>query len=230
MKKYTPRAIWARICQIGLVKRLREDTVARENTILYGSLLFNLAYATLLLGLGIFHKTLWFSSLSIYYILLALMRFFLLRHLKCYTLCEKMRLERLKCRFCGIVLLLTSLALGVITFFMVYWERGFVHHEITTIALATYTFTSLTLAIIGIVKYRKYNSPVLFASRAVALSSASVAMLTLTSTMLTVFGSGSAQGSFEKIMIGATGVAVISFVVTMAIIMIIKSKKTNEDI
>ena len=67
-------------------------------------------------------------------------------------------------------------------------NRTFHHHEITTIALAAYTFTSLTFAIINTVKYRKYHSPVYSASKAISLASACVSLLTLESTMLTTFG------------------------------------------
>ncbi len=216
-----------KVNEIKVVKRWKNDTMFRENTTLYGSLLFNFAYSAFLLGLGIFHKTFWFYSLAGYYSLLALMRFFLLKHMKRYELCEKMHLERLKCRFCGIVLILMSLALGAIVFFMVYWERTFVHHEITTIALATFTFTSLTMAIINIVKYRKYNSPVLYASKIVSLTSACVSMLILTSTMLTSF-SDAGQDEFTKITLALTGIGVILVDIAMAIILIIISKRTEE--
>ena len=49
----------------------------------------------------------------------------------------------------GIVFLIMNLALALIIFFMVYWNRTFHRHEITTIALAAYTFTSLAFAIVS---------------------------------------------------------------------------------
>ena len=128
-----------------------------------------------------------------------------------------------------------SLALSLITFFMVYLGRTFVHHMITTIAMAAYTFTSLTFAIINLVRYRKYDSPVFSAAKAISLAAALVSMLTLESTMLTVFGDGTMSKSDVQWMLGASGGAICAFVVGMAINMIahgiknLKQYKTNKE-
>ena len=108
---------------------------------------------------------------------------------------------------------------------MVYWNRTFEHHEITTITLAAYTFTTFTFAIINTVKYRKYNSPVLSAGKAVSLAAGAVSMLTLESTMLTTFNDGSMDLPSRKIMLGCTGAAVSVFIIVMAIYMIVQSNK-----
>ena len=148
----------------------QDDTRLRVNVSLYGTLIYNTAYALLQLGMGFWHHTFWFYSLAGYYISLAVMRFFLVRHTSKHKPGEKMLDELIKYRACGIVFLIMNLALALMIFFMVYWNRTFNHHEITTIALAAYTFTSLTLAIINTVKYRKYNSPVYSASKAISLA------------------------------------------------------------
>ena len=150
----------------------QNDHRLRVNVSLYGTLIYNTAYALLQLGMGFWHHTFWFYSLAGYYISLAVMRFFLVRHTSKHKPGEKMQVELLKYRACGIVFLIMNLAIALIIFFMVYWNRTFHHHEITTIALAAYTFTSLTRAIINTVKYRKYNSPVYSASKAISLASA----------------------------------------------------------
>ncbi len=201
-----------------------EDVRLRTNLTLYGSLLWNTAYALFQLWLGIFHSTFWFYSLAGYYICLALMRVFLVSHTRKYTAGEKMLDELKKYRICGWVFLAMNLALTLIIFFMVYWNRTFKHHEITTIAMAAYTFTSFTFAIMGIVKYRKYESPVFSASKAISLAAACVSMLTLTSTMLTTFGE--ADGLlFRRIMLGSLGGTVSAFIIAMAIYMIVQGTK-----
>ena len=118
-----------------------------------------------------------------------------------------------------------NLALALIIFFMVYWNRTFNHHEITTIALAAYTFTSLTIAIINTVKYRKYNSPVYSASKAISLASATVSVLTLESTMLTTFNNGTMDLTTRRIMLGASGGVISVFIIAMAIYMIVHGTK-----
>lgn len=203
----------------------QDDTRLRMNVSLYGTLIWNTAYAVFQLGLGLWHHTFWYYSLSGYYIALAIMRFFLVRHTRRHKPGEKMREELIKYRACGSAFLVMNIALTLIIFFMVYWNRSFIHHEITTIALAAYTFTAFIMAVINIVKYRKYNSPVYSASKAISLASACVSMLTLESTMLTTFSDGTMGLTARRIMLGASGGVISVFIIVMAIYMIVQSSK-----
>jgi len=207
------------------LKIWQEDTRLRVNVSLYGTLIWNTAYAVLQLGLGFWHHTFWFFSFAGYYIALAVMRFFLVRHTSKHKPGEKMREELIKYRTCGWIFLQINLTLSVMVFFMVYWNRTFHHHEITTITMAAYTFTAFTMAIINICKYRKYNSPVYSASKTISLAAACVSMLTLQSTMLTTFGDGSIDALTRKILLGSTGWVVSVFIIVMAIYMIVQSGK-----
>lgn len=203
----------------------REDTHLRIKLSLYGTLIWNTAYAVFQLGLGFFHGSFWFHSLAGYYIFLAVMRFFLLRHTVRHKAGEKMRQELLKYRACGIIFLVMNLALTLMIFFMVYWNKTFNHHEITAIAMAAYTFTAFTMAIINIIKYRKFGSPIYSAAKSISLASACVSMLTLESTMLTTFGDGTMDMFSRKIMLGATGGVISAFIIGMAVYMIVQSNK-----
>ena len=211
-------------------RKWQDDTRLRVNVSLYGSFFWNIAYALFQLWLGFYHHTFWFYSLGAYYICLAVMRFFLLLHTRKYAPGEKMCEELIKYRACGIVFLLMNLALALIVFFMVYWNRTFEHHMITAIAMAAYTFTAFTVAIVNIVKYRKYNSPVFSASKAISFAAACVSMLTLASTMLTTFGDGTMGSIEQKIMLGSIGFAVSAVVVAMAITMIVQGTKKLKNI
>ena len=210
-------------------RRWQDDTRLRVNVSLYGSLAWNALYGLFQLWLGFYHHTFWFYSLGAYYICLGVMRFFLARHTTRYAPGERMQTELKKYRACGIVFLVMNLALALIIFFMVYWNRTFEHHMITTIAMAAYTFTALTTAIINVIKYRKYNSPVFSASKAISLAAALVSMLTLESTMLTPFGDGTMTVVAQKWMLGATGGVVSLLIVATAIYMIaVGTKKLKE--
>ena len=206
-------------------RRWLEDANLRVNVSLYGSLLWNVAYGILQLWLGYYHATFWFYSLAGYYISLAVMRFFLVRYTSKNRAGERLRAELIRYRVCGVIFLVMNLALSLMVFFMVYWNRTFIHHEITTIAMAAYTFTAFTVAIVNIVKYRKYNSPVYLASKTIDLTAACVSMLTLTSTMLTTFGDGTMSLVDRKIMLGAVGGLICAAVIVMAIFMIVQSTK-----
>ena len=206
-------------------RRWQDDARLRVNVSLYGSLVWNALYGIFQLWLGFFHHTFWFYSLGAYYVCLAAMRFFLLGHTRKFVPGEKMRSELIKYRACGWVFLIMNLALALIIFFMVYWNRTFQHHMITAIAMAAYTFTAFTVAIVNVVKYRKYNSPVFSASKAISLAAALVSMLTLESTMLTTFSDGTMTATEQKWMLGATGGVISILIVATAIYMIVIGTK-----
>ena len=207
-----------------------DDTRLRVNVSLYGSLIWNALYGIFQLWLGFYHSTFWFYSLGAYYICLGAMRFFLARHTTRYAPGERIRTELVKYRTCGVVFLLMNLALALIIFFMVYFNRTFMHHMITAIAMAAYTFTTLATAIVNVIKYRKYNSPVFSASKAISLAAALVSMLTLESTMFTTFGDGTMSATSQKWMLGATGGAISVLIVATAIYMIVSGTKKLKEL
>jgi len=208
-----------------IAKRWFSDAHLRVKLSLYVSVTQNAAYALFQLFLGIYHNTFWFYSLAGYYISLALMRFFLLRHVVKHNAGERMRSELIRYRACGIIFLVMNLALTTMIFFMVFWNRTFEHHEITTICMAAYTFTAFTFAILSIIKYRKYNSPVYSASKAISLAAALVSLLTLESTMLTTFGGDKMDAMTNKMLLGCSGGVISAAIIAMAVYMIVHSTK-----
>ncbi len=201
------------------------DIRLRMNVSLYGTLIWNVAYAVFQLCLGLYHASFWYYSMAGYYICLGVMRFYLSRHIRRHKVGEKIREELIIYRNCGIVFLVMNLSLTLMVFFMVYFDRTFIHHEITTIAMAAYTFTTFTFAIINIVKNRQYKSPVYSASKAVSLAAACVSMLTLETTMLTTFGDGTMKPLSRKILLGGSGGVISVFIIIMAIYMIVRATK-----
>lgn len=134
-----------------------------------------------------------------------------------------MRQEFTHYRTCGWIFLLMNLALSGMMLLMIHENRMVRHHEITTISMAAYTFTSLTMAIVNVVRYRKYNSPVFSASKAISLAAACVSMLTLESTMLTTFSGVDMTAQDQTLFLAISGGAVSAFIVAMAIYMIVKA-------
>lgn len=201
------------------------DTRLRMNASLLFATLWNAGYGILQLGLGVYHRSAWFYSLAGYYICLALMRFFLVRHSVKNHPGEKMREELRKYRTCGWIFLLMNLALSVMMFYMVAKDHAVRHHEITTISMAAYTFLTFTVAIINVIRYRKYESPIFSAAKAISLAAASVSMLTLESTMLVTFSGDGLPTLTRRLFMGISGAAVFLFIIAMAIYMIVQSTK-----
>ena len=85
-------------------------------------------------------------------------------------------------------------------------DRGIVLHEIVMIAMAAYSFTKITLAIINLIKAQKSTSAKLITLRNISLSDACVSIFALQRSMLVSF-----EGMTEleiQIMNLATGSAV----------------------
>lgn len=201
------------------------DARIRVNTSLAASFLWNTGYAALQLGLGIYHGSAWFYSLAVYYFSLALMRFFLVRHSTKNQPGEKLRQELIRYRACGYIFIVITVALSSMTAYLIYSGGTTEHHEITTIAMAAYTFFTFTMAVISIIRYRKYESPVFSAAKAISLTAASVSMLNLESTMLVTFGDGNETELMRSLFIGISGAAIFVFIIAMAIYMIVQSTK-----
>ena len=185
---------------------------------LRSSLTLNLLYTLLQLGSGLCYHSAWYYALAGYYGILAIMRYFLLKETNRERVGENLFVEYLHYRFCGALLLLLNLALGALVAYMVWQDRGIGHHPIVTIAMAAYTFTATTMAIINVYKYRKYHSPVLESAKIISFASALVSMLSLEAAMLTTFGENE-NPTFRRIMLALSGGAVCVVVLVMAIYM-----------
>lgn len=206
-------------------KRWLSDPHLRVTVSLYGTLIWNTAYAVFQLTLGLRHRSFWYYSMAGYYISLAFMRFFLARHTRKHKPGERMKEELMKFRACGIVFLIMNLALTGMIFFMVYRNKTFHHHEITAISMALYTFVAFIMSIVNVIRYSKLGSPVFTASKIIGLAAACVSILTLESTMLTAFGNDTLTPANGRIMLGISGGAVSLFIIGMAIFMIVQSSK-----
>ncbi|MBQ7973482.1 MAG: hypothetical protein IJ295_00800 [Clostridia bacterium] len=200
------------------------DVHLRMNVSLYGSLLWNIIFAVFQLVLGFYHQSFWFMAMFIYYVMLSVMRFFLVRHTRVYQANEATQMETKKSVFCGWMLLLMNLALAVVVTFLICWDQVYKHHMITTIAMATFTFITFAFAIVDLVRYKKYQSPVYSAAKSINLIAGCVSMLTLETAMLATFGTTESP-LFRQIILAATGAAVIGFAIVMALIMIIKGSR-----
>ncbi len=197
------------------------DSRFRAGVSLYLGLFINLLYIVMKLVTGIVYRSTWFIALSVYYILLAVMRFLLARRLNARDKAAELRRYRL----CGIMLLFMNQALTGIVVFMVRQNRGFAYPGLLIYAMAAYSFYAVTVSVINIVKTRRHDSPVLSAARAINLVAALVSILSLTTAMLSRFGGGDGA-AFNRTMTGAVGGGVCTIVIGMAVYMIWRAGKS----
>ena len=143
------------------------------------SLLLSTVFCVYHIILGMITHSWWLFTVGVYYAILSIIRFIVLRIREVNSFVTK---------FTGIMLMLLSLSLVGTVILAVVRDRGVVMHEIVMISMAVYSFMKITLAIINLVKARKGTSVKLIILRNVSLSSAFVSIFALQRSMLVSFG------------------------------------------
>ena len=207
------------------ISRFFEDIPFRLRIILYLSMGINLLYAGVNAFSGIYYRSPWFGSLAAYYIFLSVMRFLLVRYTHKQGFGENKAAEWRRYRICGVILTMMNVALAGVVILVIHQNRGFEYAGSLIYVMALYAFYITITGVMNVVRYRKYNSPVMSAARVVSLVAALVSMLSLETAMLTQFDSGDNPPLFRQAMVGFTGGGVCAIVVVMGIYMIVRSTK-----
>lgn len=205
-----------------IVRRYRADPLFRSEVSRYSALGVNLFYAGVKLVSGVIYRSEWFGSLSVYYLLLALMRFSLAR--------EGLRGgggllgQWKKYRLCGGILLLMNQALAVLVALVVNRDNGFAYPGHLIYIMAGYTFYAVAVAARSSFRVRMHASPVMTSVRTIQLVSALVSVLSLETAMLARFADPS-DALFRRVITAATGGGVCILVLAMAVYMLVRGTK-----
>lgn len=218
-KKY--EQIREKIYSHPLGNRYMTDAAFKVRISLFTSLGINLAYSALKLGTGIYYRSLWIGAIAVYYILLSVIRFILLYHMerkKDAGLIGEYR----SYRTAAVLMMCINLTLSGIVLNMILGDKTPAISDVLVITSAAYTFYVLTVAVIDMIKYRKYKSPVMSAAKAARFAQALVSMLSLEASMLVQFGN---DENYRRLMLALTGAGVCVMVVTMSVYMIVHANK-----
>ena len=189
----------------------------RTLKIALASLLFNMVYSAYHIIFGIATHSWWFFTIGIYYAILSIVRFVVLRH---------KGKKHFVIRFTGIMLMVLSISLIGTVILAFVKDRGTEFHLIVMLAIAVYAFTKITLATIKWIKARKSKSVKLITLRNISFADAFVSMFSLQRSMLVSF-----EGMSEieiRIMNVATGSAVCIIVFLLGL-NLVQQKKTNKE-
>ena len=151
----------------------------------YLGLACNCLFAVGNCAVGFFVHSWWFITIGVYYAVLTVTRFSVLQ-IKRQSV-NNPDLARFARRLTGILLLVLSWCLIGINILSALRDRGSVFHEILMIAIATYTFSKVTIAIIGLCKARKNASPIAVTLRNISFADALVSVYSLQRSMLVSF-------------------------------------------
>lgn len=204
--------------------RYMTDAAFRTHISLYLSLGINLLYAGVNVLSFVLYRSMWFAVFAGYYAILAVMRFLLVRYVRKVGIGRDRMGELKRTRLCSSILLTINFALSGAVLMILYQGRGFHYHGILIYVMASYTFYITVHAIVALVKYRRYNSPVMLTTKVIALSAALVSMLSLETAMFSQFGQEMAAED-QRLMVVLTGAGVSIAVISMSVYMIVWSAK-----
>ena len=93
---------------------------------------------------------------------------------------------------------------------------------------AMYTFCTMIMSVINLVRYRKLGSPVLSAAKVLNFIAALMSILGLQTAMIAEFSVK--DDSFRRIMNGITGAGIWVTVIVIAVYMLIRSSKMKSEV
>lgn len=210
-----------------LAHRYMTDAVFRTHVSLYLSFAVNLLYVGINLFSFVQSRSMWFAVLAMYYVILAVMRFLLVRYARSNGIGQKSRGEFGRAMLCAGILLTVNFVLSGAVLMILYRDKGFAYPGFLIYAMAGYTFYITIQAIRGLIRYRKTGSPVMKVAKVISLSASLVSMLSLETAMLSAFGQDMAAES-KRLLIALTGAGVSVTVIILALHTIIVSARERK--
>lgn len=208
-------------------KRYISDMSFRGGFSIYQGMTVNFLYAVFRIITGIVYSSVWFISVAVYHFVLCGMRAYLVfgYHRKDRGLSYEYRCYN-KIAW---LLFLLNIPMGGMILLMVRTNSGFSYPGYVIYISALYTFYTMAMSIVNLVKYRKIGSPVLSAAKVLNFVAAMMSVLGLQTAMIAQFSTNGDE--YRKLMNTITGSFVYGIVVIMAIYMIvnaaIKKKKVD---
>ena len=205
------------------IRQYVTDAVFKTQINLACSLALDVLYAGVNILLAVFFSTNWFAIFAGYYTVLSCLRILLFQNLLRRK--ENHLRELKRARFCSGILLTVNLVLSALVLMMLYRPHEFGDMGVLIYVAALYTFSALAVSITGLIRFRKYKSPVLSVSRMINLTAALVSLLILETAMLSQFG-GDMPLSMQNIFIAATGAGISIVIIVTALYMILRATRT----
>ena len=207
-----------------LGNRYMTDRAFRTNISLSVSFVISMLYVGINLWSWHMLHSWWFMVLAVYYVIMAVMRFLLVRYVRVQRIGTDILSEWKRAKVCAYILLLINLFLSGAVLMILYQDKGYDYPGVMIYVMALYTFYSTIHAIVDIVKYRRLGSPVMSAAKMVSLSAALVSVLNLETAMFAQFGADLAP-EHQRIFIILTGAGISIAIVTVSAVLIVRATK-----
>ena len=201
------------------------DREFRAKVSLYSGLAINMFYAVFKCATGAIFRSAWLWAIGIYYVMLSVIRFTLLRNVRItdkkeHTLERKVH-EYKSARSCGIMMLALNIAMTGMTIQMIWRNRGYEYKGYMIYISAMYAFYCFINAVVNVIKFAKINNPILSSAKILSLAGVLMSMFALQTAMFSAFDTSGVE--YQRMMNTITGGVVCTLVLCMAIFMIIWS-------
>jgi len=198
------------------------DLAFRGSVSICQGMMVNFLYVVFRIFVGIRYASVWFLTMAIYYLLLGIMRLSLILSYR-----NRGVKSELHCyRRTAWLLFLLNIPMGGMTVLMVLTDSGYSYPGYVIYLSAMYTFYTIILAIVNLVKFRKLGSPILSAAKILNFVAALMSLLGLQTAMISQF---STEGEdLRRMMNALTGGGVWFSVILIAVYMLLHRRKTKE--
>ena len=187
------------------ISKVYSDTLFRTELLLKTGLTLNFIYTFFGLFTGLFYRSVWFAGTAVYYILLCILKFYLLK--KGFGIENKKTAatsELITGRNCGRMLLLLNVVILVLIYRMIEQNKGYEYSDTVLVGTATYTFVRLFAAVGDRIWLRKMKTPTVSAAKALSLTVAMMSLFSFQITLLDRLGTEAALRRGLNIITGAT--------------------------
>lgn len=201
------------------------DPAFRGSVSIYQGMIVNFLYVLFRIATGIRYASVWFISMAVYYMVLGGLRAYLISS---YRRREAGGLSFEYCcyRRTAWLLFLLNIPMGGMIVLMVRTNSGFFYPGYIIYLSALYTFYTMAVSIVNLVKFRKLGSPILSAAKVLNFVSAMMSILGLQTAMISRF---SVNGeNYRRLMNAVTGGFVYGIVVMIAVYMLLHSRKIRK--
>lgn len=217
-------AVMRRINGTAFGKRYVGDLAFRGSVGIYLGTAIDAFYVIFRLFMGIRYASVWFISVAVYYLVLGMIRLSLILSFR-----HRENVSELHCyRRTAWLLFVLNIPMGGMIALMVWANSGFTYPQYVIYLSAMYTFYTMAMSVVNLVKYRRLGSPILSAAKILNFIAALMSVLCLQTAMIAQF---SAEGrGFRRTMNTVTGGVVWIGVILTAVYMLRHSKKAKDGV
>jgi len=206
-----------------IIRTLREDRRLQMIFFAVVNMGWNLLYGVANGVLGVLYRSGWFYTMCAYYVVLGVIRLYVVM---AERRAESRGTERDEFLFAGAGTLFLAVILSLIVLHTISDSVGKTYHIIVMIAIAAVTFFTVVKAVVNAVKAYRSRERLPLILRNVSCVAAVGSILSLERSMLGTFGSSTDR--FTYVMEGISGLAGFLIVTALGVSMLLRAKSASD--